>query len=55
MTVKEKKERKHALGQESKFQEKSVTVTMKKKEGRKWKTQIEINISRYIQFGRTDK
>ena len=33
-----KKERKHALDQESKIREK----TIKKKEGRKWKTQIRI-------------
>ena len=35
-----KKERKHSLDQESKIQEK--TITIKKKEGRKWKTQIRI-------------
>ena len=35
-----KKERKHALDQENKNQEKKIPV--KKKEGRKWKTQIRI-------------
>ena len=33
----EKKERKHARDEESKIQE--ITTMMKKKEGRKWKTQ----------------
>ena len=35
-----KKDRKHALDQESKIQEK--TIPIKKKEGRKWKSQIRI-------------
>ena len=41
ITVK-KKERKHALGQESKIQEKMITT--KKREESKWKTQIRIRI-----------
>ena len=34
----QEKKRKHALDEESKIQEN--TITIKKKEGRKWKTQI---------------
>ena len=52
-----KKERRNALDQESKIQEK--TITIKKKEGRKWKTQIKskhlASFFSYIQFGRIDK
>ena len=48
---------KHALDQESKIQEK--TITIKKKEGRKWKRQIRINhlatFFRYVLFGRIDR
>ena len=36
----QKKERKHALDQESKIQEKNDNDQERKKEGRKWKTQI---------------
>ena len=40
VTTKKKKKEKPALDQEIKIQEK--TITTKKKEGRKWKTQIRI-------------
>ena len=57
-TIKVKKKRKkNALDQKSKIQEK--TITIKKKEGRKWKTQIKskhlASFFSYIQFGRIDK
>ena len=52
--IKRKKERKHAL--ESNIQEKTVTIN--RKEGRKWKTQLRIkhlaSFFRYIQFGRIE-
>ena len=51
-----KKERKHALDQESKIQEKPIAI--EKKEERKWKTQIRIkhlaSFFKYNQFGRND-
>ena len=50
----EKEERKQALDQENCIQEK--TKTIKKKEGRNWKTKIRrkylFSFFRYIQFGR---
>ena len=53
----QQKSKKHVLDQESKIQEK--TITMKKKEGRERKTQIRIKslaaFFRYIQFDRFDK
>ena len=43
-----KKKSKHALDQENKIQE--ITITTKKKEGRKWKTQFRIKQLAYF-FG----
>ena len=53
---KKKKPIKHALDEDIKtLEEKPITI--KKKEGRKWKIRIEhlASFFRYIQFGRIDK